>query len=58
MRLFLIFLVSFTISLSISYFAYKLFKIDLPPSVVSLALIILWILLPESVMNKITGKKQ
>lgn len=58
MRLFLIFLVSFAISLSTSYFAYKLFKIDLPPSVVSLALIILWVSLPESLMNKITGKKE
>ncbi len=31
MRLFLIFLVSFAISLSTSYFAYKLYKIDIPP---------------------------
>lgn len=58
MRLFLIFLVSLAISLSTSYFAYKLFKIDLPPSVVSLAIIILWVSLPETVTNKISGKKE
>lgn len=58
MRLFLIFLVSLTISLSTSYFAYKLFKIDLPPSVVSLAIIILWVSLPETVTNKISDKKE
>jgi|NOAtaT_5_FD_contig_31_6731825_length_378_multi_1_in_0_out_0_1 hypothetical protein len=58
MRLFLIFLVSFAISLSTSYFAYKLYKIDIPPSVVSLALIILWMVIPDKYINKITGKKE
>lgn len=58
MRLFVIFLVSFAISLSTSYFAYKLYKIDIPPSVVSLALIILWMVIPDKYLNKITGKKE
>lgn len=58
MRLFLIFLVSFAISVSVSYFAYKLYKIDIPPSVVSLALIILWMIIPDKYLNKITGNKE
>jgi hypothetical protein len=58
MKLFLIFLFSFAISLSTSYFAYKLYKIDIPPSVVSLALIILWMVIPDKYINKITGKKE
>ena len=58
MRLFVIFLVSFVISLSTSYFAYKLYKIDIPPSVVSLALIILWMVIPDKYLNKITGKNE
>ena len=55
MRLFVIFLVSFAISLSISYFAYKLYKIDIPPSVVSLALLVLFIVMPYKWLNKING---
>jgi hypothetical protein len=58
MRLFLIFLVSFAISVSVSYFAYKLYKIDIPPSVVSLALIILWMIIPDKYLNKINGNKE
>lgn len=55
MRLFVIFLISFAISLSISYFAYKLYKIDIPPSVVSLALLVLFIVMPYKWLNKING---
>ena len=58
MRLFLIFLISFAISVSVSYFAYKLYKIDIPPSVVSLTLIILWMVIPDKYLNKITGKNE
>ena len=58
MRLFLIFLFSFAISISVSYFAYKLYKIDIPPSVVSLTLIILWMVIPDKYLNKITGKNE
>ena len=58
MRLFLIFLVSFAISVSVSYFAYRLYKIDIPPSVVSLALIILWMIIPDKYLNKINGNKE
>ena len=58
MRLFLIFLISFAISVSVSYFAYKLYKIDIPPSVVSLALIILWMIIPDKYLNKINGNKE
>ena len=55
MRLFLIFLISFAISISASYFTYKLYKIDIPPSVVSLALLVLFIVLPDKWLNKING---
>ena len=58
MRLFLIFLISFAISVSVSYFAYKLYKIDIPPTVVSLAIIVIWVSLPDKYINKITGKKE
>lgn len=58
MRLFLIFLVSFAISVSVSYFAYKLYNIDIPPSVVSLTLIILWMIIPDKYLNKINGNKE
>ena len=58
MRLFLIFLISFAISVSVSYFAYKLYKIDIPPTVVSLALIILWMIIPDKYLNKINGNKE
>ena len=55
MRLFLIFIISFAISVSVSYFAYKLYKIDIPPTVVSLALLVLIMVLPYKWLNKING---
>jgi|LauGreDrversion4_2_1035121.scaffolds.fasta_scaffold17782_4 hypothetical protein len=57
MRLFVIFIVSLAFSALVSYLAYKLFKFDLSPTIVSLAMLIVWSLLPDHVVDRITGKK-
>ncbi len=57
MRLFVIFIVSLAFSALVSYLAYKLFKFDLSPTIVSLAMLIVWSLLPDHVIDRITGGK-
>ena len=57
MRMFLIFVVSFIISMGISYALYKFFKVDVSPTIISLAMFILWALLPDSMVDRINGKK-
>jgi hypothetical protein len=57
MRMFLIFVVSLIISMGTSYVLYKFFKIDVSPTIISLAMLILWSVLPDSVVDRINGKK-
>lgn len=57
MRMFLIFVVSLIISCGTSYALYKFFKADVSPTVISLAMLTLWMLLPDSVTDRINGKK-
>jgi len=57
MRMFLIFVVSLIISCGTSYALYKFFKVDVSPTIISLALLTLWMVLPDSVMDRINGKK-
>ena len=57
MRMFLIFVVSLIISCGTSYILYKFFKSDVSPTVISLAMLTLWMLLPDSVTDRINGKK-
>lgn len=56
MRMFFIFLLIFVSSIIISHFAYKLYLIDISPSMVGIAYIVIWICLPEKWINKINGK--
>lgn len=55
MRLFVIFLVSFAFCNLVSYLAYKLYKVDISPTIISLALLVLYIVLPDKWLNKING---
>ena len=57
MRLFLIFAVNIAISVGTSYALYKWFKLDVSPTIVSLAMLTLWMVLPDSVVDRINGKK-
>ena len=57
MRMFLIFVVSLIISMGTSYALYKFFKVNVSPTIISLAMFILWTLLPDSVVDRINGKK-
>jgi|Laugrespbdmm15sd_2_1035082.scaffolds.fasta_scaffold04859_7 hypothetical protein len=57
MRMFLIFVVSLIISMGTSYALYKFFKVDVSPTIISLAMLILWMVLPDSVVDRINGKK-
>lgn len=58
MRLFVFFLISFVFCNLVSYLAYKLYKIDVDPSVISLLIITVFIVLPNKWIDKINGKKQ
>jgi len=53
MKLFVIFLVSFVFCNLVSYLAYKLFKIDISPTIISLALITLYMVLPDKWSSKL-----
>lgn len=57
MRLFVIFLVSFAFCNLASYLAYKLYKVDISPTIISLALITLYMVLPDKWINKINGNE-
>jgi hypothetical protein len=57
MRMFLIFVVSLIISMGTSYALYKFFKVDVSPTIISLAMLILWMVLPDNVVDRINGKK-
>jgi len=55
--MFLIFIVSLIISCGTSYALYKFFKVDVSPTIISLAMLTLWMLLPDIVLERINGKK-
>lgn len=55
MRLFVIFLISFAFCNVVSYLAYKFYKIDISPTIISLALLVFYMMLPDKWLNKING---
>ena len=56
MRLILVFLFSVVLATCISYILFKQFKINLPPSIIGLFLVMVWALLPDKWTKKITGE--
>lgn len=57
MRMILLLIINLIISLGGSILIYKLFKIDVSPTIISLATLTLLMLLPEKYFTKLTGQK-
>jgi len=57
MRMILLLVINLIISLGGSILLYKLFKIDVSPTIISLATLTILMLLPEKYFTKITGQK-
>ena len=57
MRMILLLVINLIISLGGSILIYKLFKIDVSPTIISLATLTLLMLLPEKYFTKLTGQK-
>ena len=57
MRMILLLIINLIISLGGSILLYKLYKIDVSPTIISLATLTILMLLPEKYFTKITGQK-
>ena len=57
MRMIILMVLNLILSLGGSIMLYKLFKIDVSPTIISLATLTIFMLLPEKYFTKLTGQK-
>jgi len=58
MKIFLAFFINLVISLGTSYILYKFFKKDVSPTIISIALIVVYMFLPQKFHDWVSNKDE
>ncbi len=58
MKLFLVFFINLALSLGTSILLYKLFKVDVSPTIISIGLIVAYMFLPQKFHDWVSNKDE
>ena len=58
MKIFLVFAINLAVSLLTSILLYKLFKVDVSPTIISIALIVVYMFLPQKFHDWVSNKDE